>query len=760
MTLERLTQRAKKVILDIPQKPKISVQHLLKEINQALGVGNHLLQKFPKLTFKKTQQVSIEALLKEAYYQSISLDHSYVGTEHLLLAALKLAQSPDLEAVRAELIKSTVFANALRFMERSKKAPYTISFGENLNYRSIKELERPLIYREEYDYLVSILLQKQSANPLIVGDPGVGKTSLIALLAKNISMLEVPTSLLGYQIIEVDLLSLMSNAFNKGNIEHSLLTLVSELRDIGKVILSVKNFQHIFFASNMGLAIPMFYSMFISSLESSGIRMIATMDSSIYDRIVGDNENIFRSFTPLVVKEPQEALILEILSLNADYFKTHYHIDIPSDVVTYIYNKSKVVLKDMRFPRKGLFLLDQSCARLSMLHNRVPTAYKTLVDTTFNLAQTLDREMQYGQYDTALATQNQIKAVEKSLIHLEVGLNKPKKLTLTTVIVDAVLDGFGIEHKDPLFSQDLRLLQNLDKRIKRRIIGQDAAVDVVTKSLIRSKLGLRSKNRPLGNFLFLGPTGVGKTELAKVLAEEVFGENALIRLDMSDFAEKHTVSRLVGAPPGYVGYGEGGELTSKIETTPNSVVLFDEIEKAHPDVLNILLQITEEGQLVDAKGSVFNFQKALIILTSNLGTEILHNGEIGFGNDILPDTSVETRLKTNLKKILKPELLNRMDEVVVFNRLKPLDQSRVLNNLISDVTQTLCDQNITLKILPAARKYLLESGYSVEYGARSLRRIVEKELLDTIAQVLLDIKERPLKLVVSMEKGKLIATVA
>jgi len=253
--------------------------------------------------------------------------------------------------------------------------------------------------------------------------------------------------------------------------------------------------------------------------------------------------------------------------------------------------------------------------------------------------------------------------------------------------------------------------------------------------------------------LFLGPTGVGKTELAKVLAETFFGSGSLIRLDMSDFSEKHTVARLIGAPPGYVGYGEGGELTSKIAARPESVVLFDEIEKAHPDVLNILLQVMEEGELSDAKGQLFHFSKAVIILTSNLGTEILHSQAIGFGDTTVPDEKIEGRLKENLKKILKPELLNRFDDIIIFERLKKESQYKILDLLIKEVIDTLKIQNVSLSVQKDVKEFLLKEGYSKEYGARALRRTVETKLLDRIAEFLLKNKHRPLKIAGSVKQG-------
>ena len=385
-----------------------------------------------------------------------------------------------------------------------------------------------------------------------------------------------------------------------------------------------------------------------------------------------------------------------------------------------------------------------------MKKSKIPDSYKKLVDKTFTLSQLLEKELISGAYEQAIKTHASLAKKEKRMDVLEDKIFvRRKRLRLTTQDVDHALNTFGVD-KAVLREADLESLAQLAKRIKKKIIGQDTAVDAVVKSLIRARLGLRSKKRPLGNFLFLGPTGVGKTEFAKVLAHEFFdSENSLIRLDMSDFSEKHTVARLVGAPPGYVGYGEGGELTEKIQNNPNSVVLFDEIEKAHPDVLNILLQIMEEGELSDAKGATYDFSKAIVILTSNLGSELINaQGVIGFDEQSFSDEKVEDRLKLNLKKILKPELINRFDEVIVFRRLSKPDQEKILELLLTEISETLKKQDISMSIDKKAKRQLLQKGYSEEYGARALRRTVERELLDTIAELILANKKKIKQLII------------
>jgi ATP-dependent Clp protease ATP-binding subunit ClpC len=433
-------------------------------------------------------------------------------------------------------------------------------------------------------------------------------------------------------------------------------------------------------------------------------------------------------------------------------------VKVSDELLDYVYEKAQKEMKSAKFPQKALDLLDYSCANVIAQRSRIPDSYKEMVDQTFDLAGELDEKLDRGKYEQALKVKKKITSLEKILDKSERRIfSSRRKLKLSKKDVDEVLSQLDFYEYDSPDYKDVSQFGKLAAKIKREIIGQEEAVDLVSKALIRSKLGLRSKKRPLGNFLFLGPTGVGKTELAKVIARTAFNKDnwsGLIRLDMSDFSEKHTVARLVGAPPGYVGYGEGGELTTKIEQHPGSVVLFDEIEKAHPDVLNILLQIMEEGELSDARGNTFDFSKAVVVLTSNTGTEILHNAGIGFENKDVSDKNLDKRLKENLKKILKPELLNRFDEIVVFKRLTKKNLMAIVNLLLKDVLETLELQRVFLKVRLPVKRWLIENGYSKEYGARALRRTIERELLDKVAQVLLASEKRPLYLQAVLEQKK------
>ena len=743
---DRLTQKAKEVLQNFEGKNSVPFNTLLEHIGKSMGMGSNIIKLFPDILHSQTKELDVSKLVQEAFYQAMKMESFYVGTEHLLLGALHTAGYSSIDKVREQLVKLNVFPAILEDADKVKKTPLMDSFAQTLVGG-----EPSVIYKDEYDQIISVLLQKNNSNTLLVGDSGVGKGTLVNALAWNINALNVPPALIGYRVIELDLVSFMTSIMSKGITDNSLVSLVEELNSVGKrVIVSIKNFQNLFFSTNAGFTIPIFYFMFKNSLEEAGIRMIATMPTTLHEKLTLDNEQILDKFTIITVSEPKEPDILKLLNQSARNLGTFHDVDISPTLVNYVYKKAKEYIKDLKFPQKGLDLLDASCALLIMKKSKIPDSYKKLVDKTFTLSQLLEKELISGAYEQAIKTHASLAKKEKRMDVLEDKIFvRRKRLRLTTQDVDHALNTFGVD-KAVLREADLESLAQLAKRIKKKIIGQDTAVDAVVKSLIRARLGLRSKKRPLGNFLFLGPTGVGKTEFAKVLAHEFFdSENSLIRLDMSDFSEKHTVARLVGAPPGYVGYGEGGELTEKIQNNPNSVVLFDEIEKAHPDVLNILLQIMEEGELSDAKGATYDFSKAIVILTSNLGSELINaQGVIGFDEQSFSDEKVEDRLKLNLKKILKPELINRFDEVIVFRRLSKPDQEKILELLLTEISETLKKQDISMSIDKKAKRQLLQKGYSEEYGARALRRTVERELLDTIAELILANKKKIKQLII------------
>lgn len=763
MMLTRLTDKAKNVILNsLGEKgtEDTTIRKLILNIEESGGVATLLLKTHPKLRLSSTKKVDLKKLIERAYYYSAELEHRYVGTEHLLLALLYINTPAELEVAKEQLLKLNIFPAAAGFGNLLEKTPITDSFGTNLNTKHQRFAMFKPEYRQEVEDLISILLQKENPNPLIIGETGVGKNTLVDILVHRLNSMEVPVALAGYQVIELDVMSFIASISGREGVESGIASFLEELDLIGDVILYIKDFQNMFVGTNVGFAVPLAFSMLKSSLMSSGVSVIAVISNSFYEKISGEEgTQLLKSFEELQVEEPDAKKTKEILKNKSNELSRFHDVKISNDILKYVYEiAAEKDLKGstlpaqagasgygVKFPQKGILLLDKACSILLLKRDKVPADYKKLVEKKTALNTTMLEKLDNGNFKGAAQARAKIAKIDLKIEAAKANFLQNSSLILTKSYVDEAARDFGKEEVSKT-SVDLKHLSNLAKKIKEKIIGQDQAVDIVSKALIRSKLGLRARKRPLGNFLFLGPTGVGKTELTKVLADAAFGEDSLIRLDMSDFGEKHNVARLVGAPPGYVGYGEGGELTSRIENKPESVVLFDEIEKAHPDVLNILLQIMEEGELIDAKGQAFDFSKAVVALTSNLGTELVLKDGIGFSNKNKSDEKIEKRLKENLKKILKPELINRFDEIVVFKKLSSGARKDILELLLEEVSDNLKKQKVSLKVYSGVKKHLLRLGYSPEYGARALRRTIETELLDKIAEVLLKTPARPLNL--------------
>jgi len=746
MLLEKLTIKAESVLKDLPKgKKTVSINTILDGIVSSNGLGKILLQSVVP-SFKTRKTIDVERFIKEAFYQAVKFDHPFVGTEHLLLALLKLTQSPEYNRTKVELVKYNVFSTNTKSFDFSPNTPLINQFGTNLSYKAVKELDRVLIERDVFRNLLASLLLKNSYGVLLVGDTGVGRGSLIDLLARKTTSLDVPLPLLGYKIIEIDFLNFMLSNISKGGMDTGITALVEELNGLGKVIVVLKNFENLFLSTSAGLSIPLAYTLFKNTLAENNIKMLAKINTDLFEKISSEQESVLEDFTVVDVFEPTDKETMHILKSARDYLEDFHDVEITDDILQYTYDKSHEYLSDTAYPKRALMVLDASCAHVILKKNRVSNKYKDLMSKSFDLLSSMDSFVDSGNFDEAntkridlLHTESMLETIEEKAL-----LDK-KLLSVAYSDVEYVLESIFAKRS---VKKDYKIshLTNLHARVQQKIIGQDEAVNKTVKALIRAKLGLRTKKRPLGNFLFLGPTGVGKTELAKVLASSFYDSNSLIRLDMSDFGEKHTVARLVGAPPGYVGYGEGGELTSKISANPNSVVLFDEIEKAHPDVLNILLQIMEEGELKDAKGQTFDFSQSVVILTSNAGTNIIHSNTIGFSVGNIDHVELEARLKNNLKKIMKPELINRFDDVIIFKQLNKQDQTKILELLLKEVKITLEKQDITMQPSNDVKEYLLNKGYSAEFGARALRRVVETELLDKIADHLLQNTSRPLSL--------------
>lgn len=752
--LDKLTEKAKDVLLELSKNNSSSkdAKSILEVINNSAGIAKALLQSMPKFKVRNETSIDLNMLVQEAFYESYKQKSNYVGTEHLLLALLKLSSNIDLNPIIKEINKLNSLPNFVKTVESQKRTPILDAFAVNLNKLQPLKSEKT-IYRTEVETLVSILLQKDNYSCLVVGDLGTGKRSIVDLFVKKLNDNEVPSLLLDTVVFEFDIIAFISNFSNKEGLEYGISALTEELESFEKVILYFKNFQSIFIPTQGGLTVPLAFTMIHDQLKDYGIKLIGLMNSNIYEKVIAENEHVLDGFSVMTIDEPDEDVTKKIIKEKLNELTSFHNIKAHDEVYEYVFSKTKE-LKSDKFPKKVVDVLDSSFTKILLKNSKVPAKYKNLIKQKNDLNDEFNRLLSESNFNEAIKLKKKLDRQTLKLNELYREINSSKNLVLTCDEIDDVLEDMG-NIKIGSRNQDFKFLSELSTKLKKIIIGQDEGVEKIVKSLIKSRLGLRVSKRPLGSFLFLGPTGVGKTEFAKALADNFYGSGSLIRLDMSDFSEKHNVARLVGAPPGYVGFGEGGELTEKIDRNPSSVVLFDEIEKAHPDVLNILLQIMEEGELTDAKGQTFDFSKSVVILTSNIGTEFFHTKQIGLTKDELTKEISGNKLMENLKKVLRPELINRFDEIIAFNQLDKSDIEKILDIRLKELLSILKKQKIDLTVSKHAYELLIEKGFQKEYGARALRRIIEQELVNNIAETLLTQTSRPLSLKATEKNGNI-----
>ncbi len=727
--LTRISARAKRVLDAFGDNETISLENLISKIIAVDGMGARIVKEYSDIEcFLPTQPLIISQLLEEAFYNAVKMNHTYVGTEHLLLAALIKTNYKKVTTVSKEVEKINSLSVLLRNMKENNKGVYLSTHSVELTKKYNFSSEVDLIDRAELDKIFTILLQRHNPNVLLVGEEGAGKESLTEALAKKIAYMESPRDFMGAYVLEFSFSSFIAAAPSAViGFELVLKDLANEVFALGNVIIVIKHLP--------SLVPTAAFKQFVEFLNAAGARFVVCVDGEL------ESTELFSAFTVVEVEESSQQVTLDILQLEAQKLEKFYVTRISHDILDYIYARAKTEIKDQVFPQKGISLLDRACSMVAFEETRVSESLKKLMDQHLVLDKKLGKLIADKKYDAAVQ-------VSGSLKRLSARVRRTIKTTdlavrpLTKADVDRALKDYKGNEGGKEYKIGTRTLMDLEERLKKKVIGQEKAVQVVAKALVRSQMGLRPKNKPVGNFLFLGPTGVGKTELARVLAQEAFGEGSLIRLDMSDFSEKHTVARLVGAPPGYIGYNEGGELTTKIARRPQSVVLFDEIEKAHPEVMNILLQIMEEGQLSDMRGDLYDFSKAVIILTSNLGTDTIHKRDIGYGGNKKSSAEIEEQVMRSAKSFIKPELLNRFDEIIAFRQLEKADSVKILDLLLKEVYASLKEKGIRFKADLKTKEFLLNKGFSTEFGARALRRTVEKELLDKIAAFLLDMGSR------------------
>ena len=698
----------------------------------------------------------IELAIDEARH----LSHNYIGTEHLLLGLLRevggvAAAVLDnfgitLERARTEI--THILSEGVprsRFSRTTSRTPTLDQLGIDLTAAARAGKLDPVIGRaKEIERVIQILSRRTKNNPALIGEPGVGKTAIVEGLAHRIVAGDVPETLEGKRLVTLDIGALVAGTKYRGEFEERLKKVIDEIKTSGNCILFIDEFHTMVGAGAAEGAVDA-ANLLKPSLARGELQCIGATTLDDYRKHVERDAALERRFQPILVEEPPIEQTLEILRGIKERYEEHHHLTISDEALNSAATLAARYIPDRFLPDKAIDLIDEAASRVRIKHYTKPLSLKKLKEIEENYRKDKDEALAAQQYEQAaelrqreLQIQGKIKKEEEEW-QAEHEQEKVEVIAEDIAEVASMWTGIPVVQ---LASEETSRLLLMEEAIHKRIIGQDEAINAIAKAVRRARAGLKDPRHPIGNFVFLGPTGVGKTELVRALAEFMFGsEDTLIRLDMSEFMERHTVARLVGAPPGYVGYDEGGQLTEAVRRKSYCAILLDEIEKAHPDVFNILLQIFDDGHLTDAKGRRVDFRNSIIVMTSNIGAELIRKGStIGFA--VHSDETktreeayeqMKEKLLGELKKAFRPEFLNRIDGVVVFHPLTKEHIRKILDLMLSTVAQQLAEKGIKLEVTEAAKDYLGEKGYDEVFGARPLRRVIQSTLEDKLSEDLL-----------------------
>lgn len=690
-----------------------------------------------------------------------------VGTEHMVYAMVRQPNSRagllleklniNLDEIAEnieKLVEKQADESKLEQQKRKagKRAGYRwlSKFGTDLTEQAkLGKLDTVIGREKEIERAITVLCRRTKSNPVLIGEAGVGKTAIVEGLAMRIAKNDVPGKLIGKRVFQVDLSSVVAGTKFRGEFEERIKGIIDEAVGDDSVILFIDEL-HLLSGAGSAEGSMDAANILKPALARNNLKLIGATTLDEYRKSIEKDKALARRFQTVLVNEPSAAVTLRILKGIKKHYESHHQVVISDAILEEAINLSERYISDRYMPDKVIDVIDEASAIARVaVDKQGGSEYKKLKIELSDLEEKVTSAAEKEDYEKAATYKTRVEQIHKELAKLEkanANINKAPEVTsenLATAI--SLKTGIPVNR---VRGSEQELLTHLESHLQKVIIGQDDAIKSVSKAIRRGRSGISDTHRPIGSFIFLGPTGVGKTELAKVIAREVFGgDDALIKIDMSEFGEKHNVARLVGAPAGYVGYEDGGKLTEQIRRRPYSVVLFDEIEKAHPEVFNILLQILEDGELTDGQGTKVKFNNAIIILTSNLGAEEMYReSELGFTAKTKKDAkALEAEHAANeaasmkaLRKLMRPELINRFDSIITFQALSEKDVSRIFNNMIEDLKKRLAQKSIGLQLTEATEKHLIEKGYDIKNGARPLRRTIEDELESLLADHILD----------------------
>jgi len=710
-------------------------------------------------------------VIENAFIESRKLGYNYIGTEHLLIGILRegdsiaarilLELNTNIPKLYNEIVKvinegedySKDDKNSRSGERRNgsyNSTPTLNQFGEDLTKKAEEGKLDPVIGRkEEIERVIQILSRRTKNNPCLIGEPGVGKTAAVEGLAQKIATGDVPEILKDKRVVTMDISGMVAGSKYRGDFEERIKKALNEVKKAGDIILFIDEIHTIVGAGAAEGAIDA--ANILKPLLARGeIQLIGATTLNEYRKYIEKDSALERRFSPVTVNEPSERDTIKILQGIRDKYEAHHGVKISDEAIEAAVKMSTRYINDRYLPDKAIDLIDEAASRAKLKTYTEPDTLKQLEEELEQVGKDKEEAVRIQKFEKAASLRDKQKELKEKYEKEQKKWKNKNNKEVTNIteenIAEVIASWTGIPAKK-ITEDENEKLKNLEKNLHERVIGQNEAVEAVAKAIRRGRVGLKDPKRPIGSFLFLGPTGVGKTELSKALAESLFGdENAMIRVDMSEYMEPHSVSKLIGSPPGYVGFDEGGQLTEKIRRKPYSVILFDEIEKAHPDVMNMLLQILEDGRLTDSQGRTVNFKNTVIIMTSNIGARLITDKKtLGFSKDKTADENIQKEYEETkkevmetLKKELRPEFINRIDEIIVFHKLTDTEINQIIDIMLNEVTKRLESQKIKIELEPEVKELIASKGIDKNFGARPLRRTIQNILEDKLAGEILD----------------------
>ena len=789
MSFEKFTDKARKVLVlaqdeaRTMHQPYVGTEHLLLGIIQEKdGLAAQALERLDvkyddvKEAIRQTVSIDNDAdvsghlsftprvkrVLENALREAMQMGQSYISTEHLLLGIVREGEGTaldvlarlgksgdDIRSALNDLVgQSPVYAGRNPFAPAGQGSSDSMlkEFGTDLTKKARDGKLDPVIGRAgEIERIMQILSRRQKNNPLLIGEPGVGKTAVVEGLAQLIVSNQVPDLLHGKRIVTLDVSSLVAGSKYRGEFEERLKKCIKEVMDAGDVILFIDEIHTIIGAGSAEGSIDA-AAILKPPLSRGEIQVIGATTIDEYRRHLEKDSALERRFQPITIGEPNEEQAVRIMEGLRDRYEAHHHVHFTDEALHAAVSLSNRYIQDRFLPDKAVDVLDEAGARMRIRNMTLPPTLREIDDELRKIKASKEEAIASQDFERAASLRDEENQLKEKREAAQKEWEEEQQTQVSEITLQDIADVVSMTTGVPvsnLTEAETEKLLRMESVLHERVIGQDEAVTALSKAIRRSRAGLKDPKRPAGSFIFLGPSGVGKTELSKALAEFLFNsEDALISFDMSEYMEKHTVSRLVGSPPGYVGFDEGGQLTKAVRQRPYSVVLFDEIEKAHPDVFNILLQILEEGRLTDGQGRTVDFRNTVIIMTSNVGArDIAQTQTLGFSNSSsrgLSDKEIQSRVMSELKKMFRPEFLNRLDEIIVFKSLTDEQIVQIVHLMVADLRERMIAQNMSINLTDEACRLIAKEGMDSTFGARPLRRAIQRMLEDRLSEEILE----------------------